>query len=223
MSNVNQVIAKFRRALPGIDETRAQQIFNDAHRIILARTRLREVTIQVSLTNGTREYDLTETALLILAAEYRQTATSYRALSEISVDALDENHAGWRSNTITGTPLRYYIIHHNNSNTAKMQVGFYPTPNTTTATGYPIVDIHAIREATLANTDAVPPQLLSDAVYVSVMCEQACREIESFRDQWQFWNGLKDKDLAENVVWVKSREERLGTRLQPRTTAHRII
>lgn len=222
-STVNQVLSKFRRSFRQIDEPRAKQLFDDAHREILAKCRLRETTIQISLVSGTRAYDISETAIKVLAAEYRFTSTSWRSLMETSVDDLDMNHTGWRSTTVTGTPSRYYLAGANTGNTAKLQIGFDPVPDTTTATGYPIVDVHCIREAVLSLTDTVPPQLDSDDIYVSTMGEKACREIEALRPQWEFWNGRAEEDLGKSILWVKNREDRLNTRFVLGTRNNRMV
>jgi hypothetical protein len=222
MSNVNQVVAKFRRRYPQCDEARARSIFDDAHREITARTRLREASISVSLTAGQRLYDFTHEALVVLAADYMSAdGATPTPLAETSPDHLEIQNPGWRLSTLSGTPRQYFLQSNADNDGAKLQIGFDPIPSSTTSDGYPVVQVHCIREAALSGTETLPPQLLSDEVYLSLMCRDFAREAD--HEKFGFWKALAEEELGRNVRHVRDRLDRLDTRLTPDLHVNRVV
>lgn len=221
-STVLKVIGEFRRRYPNCDQPRAKDLFFQAHREILLETRCREETISVSLTDGTRLYDLSSTALLVLGADYMTSATANpKPLQETHLDDLDEDSRGHRARLTEGTPSRYFLRHPSDSDTSELQIGFDPIPDTTTSSGYPIVRVYAIKEADLTNFETVPPMLKSDEVYLSVMCRDYA--LEADHQKYPFWHEVAKAHLAENVRFVRDRLDRLDTRLRPDYKQNRMV
>lgn len=216
-STVTQVVAKFRRTYPDCGDTRAGELFADTHREILVRLRLRETVVSISLTDGTREYDLGDTTLLVNSAVFVNSATDgdYIVLDPTSIDHLDYDDPTWRARLDENSPSTYYIRNVTSSDTSKQVIGFDPIPDTTTSGGYPIVKVYCQQEATITTSETVPPQLLSDQIYIYKMAQMYSAEKD--RKQYPFWNALYEEEYQRNLVHIKNRIERLETQFIPKS------
>jgi hypothetical protein len=210
-STVDQVVAKFRRGYPDCGATRAGELFADAHREIITRLRLRETIVTINLTDGTPEYDLGDSSLLVMGADYFRSATDYTPLNPTSVDHQDYDNPSWRGSLDEGDPLRYYLRNVPSTDTSKQVIGFLPIPDTTTATGYPIVKVYCQVEAAITGAETVPPQLLSDDIYTMTMNHKYAREKD--HKKVDFWEKESEKEFHKNTIHVKDRVERLDTQV----------
>jgi len=211
-STVTQLLAKFARHYPECGSTRASQIFDDAHREINIRLRLRETVVSVNLTDGTQEYDLAATYQLIHSVFFFESASSYWPLEATSIDHLDVLDPYWRGRTEStdeGDPTKYYIRNTTDSDTSKQVIGFLPIPDTTTSAGYPIVKVYAHQEGTLTTSETLPASLLSDQIYVYKMAEIFSAE-HDFK-KVAYWSDLYEKEFQRNLIHIKNRQERLDT------------
>ena len=226
-STANQVIEYFRERarLNGwpVDHATSQRLLNNANREILFRCRLlREDVIQVSLTDGTRQYDLSENALTVLSVDYKRSATDRKVLRATSVDEMDMYRPGWRSESTDaeGEPHSFFIVGVDSSDTSKQQIAFDPIPSTTTSSGYPIVDVHCIEDATLSTTETVHPMLLSDEIYVDVMMRELCKD----RDPagYPYYEQLAERQIAKNILFLHGKD-REPARLVPGYSRNRVV
>lgn len=129
-----EIIDEAKLDFPDETDTRAlsdlQTIWDD----LCWRYALIEASADISLTAGTREYSLPTDFLTAYSATYYTSATQSRRLTGTHRDAKDELQREWRDDA-SGTPREYYV------RVAGGVIGFYPTPNTTTAT-YPKVTLY---------------------------------------------------------------------------------
>ena len=216
-STVDQVVTKFRRTYPDCGSTRAGEFFADAHREILVRLRLRETVVNISLVDGTQEYALGDTTLLVNSVVFVNSATEgdFYPLEPTSVDHLDYDDPTWRGRVDEDSPLQFYIRNVPDSDGSKQMIGFLPIPDTTTATGYPIVKVYCQQEGTITASETVPPQLLSDQIYVYKMASLYAAEKDNKR--YEFWETLYEKEYQRNLVHIKDRNERLDTQFIPKS------
>ena len=177
-----QVIAEFQTVYSNCDPSFATSLFDYANRIICSRVQARNGTVSVSLTSGQQEYQHDPSGLITQTHEvyYWPSATASAAtqLTQMDPDRLAAFQTNWRSQSqTTGIPTEYYILSataNGASTGGQAIIGFYPVPPTTTSAGYPIAIMNVTTAATLSSGDNVPVNLLSDDIYVYLMCERFC-------------------------------------------------
>ena len=171
MDSTTQVVADFNLRYPDVGTTAAERLLNMVHKRIISRLAIRETTRDISLTDGTREYDLNEADTHIRAAYYIRSATAgdYKELIPRSVDWMDEFNDGWRASTDESEPNEYYVASLIDSDTSKKRIGFHQIPPTTTSGGYPVVRLYVVQNATLSGADTIPADLLDSQIYLDGM------------------------------------------------------
>jgi hypothetical protein len=218
MSTVQQVIDFWQEEhYPRCSDTRALRVLNRIHRRILSRVQVRNSSTDISLTSGTRQYDLAATVMKVWAGYYIKSATAddFYPLIETSVDELDQRDSGWRSrtNTSSSTPDLYYVTSAVTGDGAKNQVGFVEIPPTTTSGGYPKVTLHTTDCAELATDDSVPTNLLDDEIYLAGMsylwARQYDKENAGSHEAWF------ESEIDKNILHVKNMLERDNTEIVP--------
>ena len=115
-----------------------------------------------NLVNGTREYELTYNPILIkdIVVYYITSATAATRLTPVSVDWMDMyGQSDWRTTTDVGTPNKFYIDYPTSAaltTEGKIVIGLDPIPDTTTATGYPIIRIYGVEYEEPSATSDIP-------------------------------------------------------------------
>lgn len=210
-STVDQVLTKFLRHYPQAGATRALEVFTDAHREINIRLRLREQIVSINMVDGTQEYDLAAPNQLIHSVVYYVSATEgdYQVVDPTSVDHLDVLDPTWRARLDEGNPLQYYLRNVPDTDSSKQVIGFLPIPDTTTSAGYPIIKVYCHQEGTITTTETLPPQILSDQIYIYKMGEIYSAEHDLRKNP--AWVDLYEREYQRNVVHIKNRQERLDT------------
>ena len=195
------VVTRAREIYSDLDTTTALLFVNRIHKRILNRLQLRNKSDDISLTAGTREYDLPTGCVKVWNAYYMRSATDYTQLTERTTDELDLRDRGWRQRTNVGgsDPTQYYITSAVDGDGAKFAIGFLPTPPTTTST-YPKVVITDTNISELDTGDSIPATILDEEVYVSgVAWLWARREHRSEIERWkESFEELLD-DCAEHL------------------------
>lgn len=155
------------------DMTTAKGVFymNNIQKRLVHELGIRLTSKTISLTSGTREYTLGGTVATIEAVNYSTSATAWVNLTPTSTSELDIKQAGWEVDPATGTPYSFYIRPVlSGTTTDAFKIGFYPTPDTTTATGYPIVRIDYAdnQDFTVAGvaSETIPESVMEPLVYV---------------------------------------------------------
>lgn len=179
----------------------ALEFLNDANKIMIRSTSVRNSTSTVSLTSGTREYVIPSTILRILAAYYVRSSSDgdFYEVFPTSVDELDIREQGWRRNPLQGVPQRYYTTNRSGG----IYLGFDQIPQTTTVTGYPNVTLYTSDYgATLGLQDSLPDVLLNFDFYRYDMCRNWA--LRKDPERVGYWEGLRDMALTQNVQHIQN-------------------
>lgn len=129
---------------------------------------LYRTSASTNLTNGTQEYALSDTVGQIDKVIYQTSATKRKELTYVSLEELDVDDQYWRFRD-AGTPERYYLTQSASSTpSGTIKIGLDPKPDTTTASGYPIITIYysEIPSADFVTGDTSPQLLESPNVLV---------------------------------------------------------
>lgn len=197
MDTATVIVGDFQSRFPDISTADALRLLNMIHGRILARLGIRDDTLDISLTDGTREYDLAETARQIRDAYYIASATAgdYHILTETSMDKLDLTDSGWRQRANEEKPRWFYVKTATNTNTSKKQIGFDPIPGTTTSGGYPKVTLYITEHTDLVGADTIPPSLQDSQIYLDGM-------------SWLFSKVHMGPQAEETLMWKREYEAR---------------
>ena len=171
---VQNVLDDFVEAYPSVTAARQLVLFLRVYREVLDACGIEEDLQQENLTDGTREYELSYDPIFtrIRAVYYAASSTSSTILPAVSVDYMDRQVDQWRTTTDTGTPDKYYIRWPDSSGVTtegKLVIGLDPIPDTTTSSGYPILNIYGTEYTILAATDKVPSAFPTMQVFVEGM------------------------------------------------------
>ena len=206
MATVQNAIDYFQEIYPECDETRALRYLNRVNKRLLGRLPFRNSTEDITLTSGTRKYDLSANTIKIWAAEYIRTSADddFYHLTERNVDEMDILWPGWRSltNQSSSTPDTYFVDTATSSDSAKMQVGFYPTPPTSTSGGYPKVRLYVTTMTDYDTTDTVPTDLLDEEVFVAGMCY--FWSLRRDKEKNEFWKIRFEEEIHKNIVHLQT-------------------
>lgn len=203
MDSVTTVVSDFNSRYSDVSSASAERLFNMIHKRILARLGLRDTTATISLTAGTREYDLAEANLQIRVAHYVRSANDgdFYELRETSTDALDELDEGWRGRADRSEPHCFYVRSVVDADTSEKQIGFVELPPTTTSGGYPNVTLYVTQNAVLSGSDTIPAALQDSQIYLDGMSWLFAKEqgLES-RD---YWKAEYEKRCHEEMAFIK--------------------
>lgn len=147
----------------------AVDIFNEVHNDILSRCGIQTGTETITLAAGTKEYDLQVTARFACTAVYVRSATDGDGTKLQSMSQEEfESRSGDYKFQASGTPTHYYISHKSDGT---VQIGFHPTPDTSSSGGYPNVTLRVGRGATLTAAGNLPLGVKNHTAWVKgVQC-----------------------------------------------------
>jgi hypothetical protein len=207
-STVNQIIARFQRRFRGVEASYALTLFDDAHRTILKKCEVRNTTRAITLTSGTRQYDLAASVYKVHEAYYERTsdAGTWTPIIETSLSKLAAVSQGWRARSAQSEPYFYYITSATSTDSGKNQIGFEPIPGTTSSGGYPRVVLYVTEYAALTGSETVPENLLDDSVYLDLMSESFCKENE--HEKLALYTEAARRSLEANAQHVENLQSR---------------
>lgn len=165
-SVVNQV----RQTFPELSQSRIIGYANTIHARICMYLDIRHQEVDINMTDGTADYDLPDELARIYAVTYRTSATSVTHLEATTMEKMDYDVPDWRTTSQEGTPSKFLIRSKaDGSGTGDtLVITLYPTPDTTTASGYPHVSVWLTESKEFsATTDNLPVSLIDERVYVS--------------------------------------------------------
>ena len=155
---VKDIVRDVQLAFENANPVIVLDCINTIHRGLCYELPVIRDTVTVSLTSGTREYALDETTASIMCATYYPDASgAYEILEPVDMGDLDREDRAWRQ-IPDGTPKGFYIF--------GGYIGFVPAPDTTTASGYPKVELEVTEFSTLAMGDSLPTSIKTKEVYV---------------------------------------------------------
>lgn len=207
---VATIVSSVQRTYSMLTTSDVVGYLNEVRPDILRRLRLRNTTQNINLTADTQEYAITVPMLGATSVSYIRSAdeADKRALEPTNLEALDITQPQWR-NRASSEPRSYYFI----DGLTGPKIGFFPKPDLTTTTGYPIVTIYYLDCNTLASGDTVYDNLLSPMLYVHAICKRYAedRGLEDLPLREKFFND----EYKANEDYLKGRQTKShSTRLR---------
>lgn len=223
MDACSTVIDDFQSRFPDISDANALRLLNMIHKRIVARLGIRDNTLDISLTDGTRLYDLAEDAVQIRAAHYVSSATDgdHHVLYETSQDKLDLTDTGWRRRPHEEKPRAYYIATAINTRTSKKQIGFDPIPPTTTDAGYPKVVLYITDVDDLQAADTLPTAIQDSQIYLDGMSWLFCKE--QYMEEAGYWKVEYEKRVHEESAFINKMTRHEPTAYYPSWVRGRAV
>ena len=127
------VLTRFAIHYNDCDATTAGLLFDESHSDILQQISDINSTTVITLTQGQREYTLSDTVIKVTEAYYQDSATesSWYKLRPTSIEEL-ASQTNWRAQAQQVRPTEYYITTAVSGNTGIKKIGFRQIPPTTT-------------------------------------------------------------------------------------------
>lgn len=198
-STFSEVVAKFKGGgfYPDCPSDVANGLFADALKWLTWKLRLRTTTQGISLVAGTREYALDAAVVAIREAYFEPSAdaSTWQPLLGTTRDLLARSEPGWLGNGDRGTPQRYYVDQAADVDYGKRVVGFDLIPDTTTASGFPVVTLYTVETAELSGGDSLPAGIFTDDV---LLYEMAYRwSVRQDPERVGYWQALRKEALGD--------------------------
>ncbi len=143
------------QVLKGVGEPKLKQALESVHRDLCTEFHLFRDTFDITLVEDQREYLLDTSITSVDDAVYFSEDGVYSPLQGINPEAEHNHSPGWQSGD-SGTPAHFYV--------RNGYIGFDPTPDTATDTGFPIVTISATVYQALITTDITPTLQIPAAI-----------------------------------------------------------
>lgn len=212
MATVRDVYGRVR-ARKGFEDLTKEDFTNHINRVhkdILIRMPVRVNTEDISLTSGTKEYALDSDIVKVWEAYRYDTSSTGEALTATSVHDLhlDTPHFRFDAN---GKPKMFYVW---NSVTTGDVIGFHPTPDTTTSSGYPKITLHVTRENTLDMTTTLPTGVKDHQIYIEGVCYYAAMDV--MPEKAQFWFNAYQMEMDKNRRFYQNRNPDHSPSVAPR-------
>ena len=155
----------------------ALSIVNLAYSDIVAKVRLYPTSaLTIYPIANQQEYTLPSSIVRIWSARWWTSSTTSIPIMETSIDELDYENPVWRSVSPSNQPYKYYED--------GGQLGFFPAPSTTVASGYPCVILQTTLFTPYATiSDPLPTYLLNVDAWVWGVCAR--------------WSAMQHHDSAD--------------------------
>lgn len=132
--------------------------------------KLKPSTSTINLTASTASYTLV--AARVFDVRYRRSASEYKQLIPTHRDELDITDSQWRSRA--DSEPEYFFMEAD-------KIYLVPAPDTTTSSGYPIVEADIASTETLSGATVLPAGLSSYRVYVEGLKARLALRVEDPR------------------------------------------
>ena len=219
MATVQDCIDGLHVTYPQVQDDQALLYFRQVHREVcnLGQLNYDSYTFS-SLVAGTREYVMSDLDVTtsVRAAYYQTDADTYYKLTPTSTDWLDEYRPNWRLDTDTGQPEMFYIEGKGSYvDPEETRIGFYPTPNTTSTSGYPRVVTYGTTYQAMNPTEDIAPIIPSIRVYIEGMKKLYASDRDP--DRLAMWDELYKRELHSTLAYINNTIEDLDApRVVPR-------
>jgi hypothetical protein len=168
---ISVLTSDLKEIFPDATTARCERALNLAHADLVARLpELARKTTSTNLTSGTPGYDLAAGTVEVLDAFYQTAVNTAVRLIPMHRDAANREEVDTSGTPFpfaaSGTPQKYWVGSNlASANQADLQITLYPTPNTTTSAGYPVLICHLTSIQTMASTDTIPEGLAAGSNY----------------------------------------------------------
>jgi hypothetical protein len=204
------IVAKFRRQFPECASDDGRVLFDEAYKFLLRRLGMRRTYVEINLTAGTPDYDLSDTVLTVEDVWYltdvSENAQVGVQLEASRFDALVSQEAGWRYPETTGVPRRYAVQSRPDEVfNSKSVIRLDPAPAVTTASGVPVVRVFGTKyNAMLEGDDQIGEDWLDASPIVEEMKRRYARDY--YPDQEGFYRTSRDQACEDQLDFVKGRQ-----------------
>ena len=178
----NDVINKFRARFQDASQVTSVKLLNEACLEIFSSVPFLRSNVTLNVTANVYQYALPAAYTKIWSVQYLIDGTSgnWGDLIPTSTDELDDKWPGWRQGfptIVAQNPLYYYL---GNDATLGGCIGFYPTPQHTTAAGFPIVAMDVQSIPTFVDGSESLPDIpfILDA-FADLMCVKRAKDVRT--------------------------------------------
>lgn len=206
------VITQVKTVFPDLTTAKALEFCNQINRELNIGLPNRYKVETVNLTSGTRSYDMPSGVVRIEKAVYKQSANVRYEVDIVTRERLDEMDGLWDYQSSTSRPTMLCVDEVNvaASNGAKLQVTLYPTPNTTTSAGYPILELRVATTSDVATGNDILSATVSGDLYKAGICYFHSRDMEygsskQWLNEWERQKSLQvqyETNFATQVMGV---------------------
>lgn len=189
---VQTFIDDIQRTYPELTDAQVLDDLNVVNEELCKRFRINVGTETLSsFVSGTATYNMPANVAQVYSADYYQSSTSGFPLEPTTVQTLNNRTRGWRTLS-NGTPVMFYVDGAVSGGTVP-KVGFFPVPDTTTASSYPQCRMDVAYFVTLVTSS--PSSGQSDVMPVAVYDH----------DAWKYGTYVRIaervNDLARLTYW----------------------
>lgn len=198
--SVGDIVYRVVQSFDRLDETNALTLINDIHREIVNDVRIYPDSQQdISLVAGTKLYNLPADLVRLWSAVYIDGTTQGQPMVPTNVDELDYKNPTWRT-APNSRPFFYYE--------RAGQIGFHPTPDTTSSGGVPTVRIYyaTVSANDLEIGDTLPDTVKSIDAWVYGACLK--HAIQASDQRISLFATLFSKAMNDALSWNYGRTPR---------------
>lgn len=212
---VSAVIQKARDRYADMSTTKALDYFNNAWRLLADAIDLRYKSQFITITAGTREYDIPADVIDVSSVYYMRTSdpSTWYPMYIKSRDELDLSRVGWRTATAQSEPFEFYIDTTTDGTTSKAVLGCVQIPNATSSAGYPCIGIFGQAITDMLSTDTLPAFVNVDQYFAASIKRQYAEVADS--TQREVWRGQELQFLGELTRHIQQMGAHKNTRLIP--------
>lgn len=200
-----KIISLARRHFVGFDDQEALTYLQAVHNKILRLVRVKpDETYDQVLTAGVGSMALDPLISRIWSAAYLSSADEVWPLYPRSVDELDWQTKGiWRSQP-NGTPIWY--------DERAGRLVLYPTPSSSTSSGFPIVRLTVQKTEVLTLSSPLPVAVDEFDAWIYGLCRKYAAE--KARDQFPAFEALYRQALNELIAFSEGKSARQMPNIQ---------
>lgn len=196
----SDVITQVKNVFPDITTAKALEYCNQINRELNIGLPSRKKLETLNLTDGTSAVDLPAGVVRIEKAVYKQSATTVYEVQIVDRGWLNEMDPLWDKRTTKSRPLYMCVdsVDASGDSGSKLQVSFYPTPNTTTSGSYPVVELTVDTNTDVTGANNILSGVVGGELYKAGICYFHARDMEySAAPMWLAeWERQKGRQLA---------------------------
>lgn len=208
---VAEIIAKARTRYADMTAAQGLDFFQQAWRLLADRANLRYYAQTITLTAGTRSYTIPADVIDVSSVYYQPSsdASTWIPMYPKSVDWLDVNRWGWRTNTAQQQPYEFCIETADDGDTSKAVLTLVQIPGTSSSGGYPCVGIFGQSVVDLTSGKSLPAFVNTDEYFVNSIRRQFALQSDSVNVQ--FWKTEEEAALGRLCIHIKQMTAHQGT------------
>ena len=166
LTTFEHVIDRAQETHPALSDAKGLAYAEEVYRELVAWTEIGREQVSLSVTDGTRDYDLPTGVVNIIKAVYRTGADEYSELSPRSEEAIEGLRRSFRVGNEEGDPRYFALFHPQVSGAVKPRIRLEPIPDTTTST-YPVIELEVNSiPSSFSSSTVIPSHVPNPDVFV---------------------------------------------------------